>query len=133
MQTYYDTERIRIHMYYDMSFLRFVRRLTVSKIDCNFFPVRFFSSLSLIHMRSRRFSATRQSLQSSSVAVVYCFIRWETFLEVFKKRESLCLCFAGVLKQFCKPFLSPLSLVDFDVTQLCGTTVLRSRKQNFSA
>lgn len=44
------------------------------------------------------------------------------------------LCFAGVLKQFRKPFLSlSLSLADLDVTQLCGTTILRSRKRNFPA
>jgi len=58
--------------------------------------------------------------------MVYCFIRWITFLGVFKKRESLCLCFAGVLKQFRTPLL-----VDLGVTQLCGTTVLSSGKRNF--
>lgn len=121
--------------YYDtyICLFPFVGRLTVSKIDCNFFPARFFS-LSLIHTRSHRFFAARQSLLSS--AIVYCFIRWITFLAVFKKLQSLyASVFRGSFKTISQTFsLSlSLSLADLDVTQLCGTTILRSRKRNFPA
>lgn len=44
-------------------------------------------------------------LVPSSSTMVYCFIRWVTFLGVFKKRESLCL-FAGSFKTVPREALS---------------------------
>lgn len=44
--------------------------------------------------------------------MVYCFIRWVTFLGVFKKRESLCL-FAGSFKTVSPtPLATPSFRVD---------------------
>jgi len=100
----------------------FIEVTTVLKINSNFSFSHALFPLSLGHTKGHCFFAALLPLS----AVVYCFIRWITFLGVFKKRESLCLCFAGVLKQFRTPLL-----VDFDVTQLCGTSVLSTENETF--
>lgn len=73
-----------------------------------------FSRRTLLSLSSPRvtgnvivfFSPRATHLVPSSSTIVYCFIRWITFLGVFKKRESLCL-FAGSFKTVSPDPLAP--------------------------